>query len=78
MKIEMQAIGFVEASRLHPDDDYWGGNESCITLTDDFPPEALQGLWDFSHVEVLFLFHEVELPKIVSGARHPRNLPEEI
>ena len=28
---------------------------------------------DFSHVEVLFVFHEVEPSKIVVGARHPRN-----
>lgn len=73
MHIEIQAIGFVQATRLSPDDDFWGGEEACITLTDDFPPEALQGLSDFSHVEVLFFFHEVELQKIVSGARRPRN-----
>ena len=44
-----------------------------ITLTAPFTAEALPGLADFSHVEVLFLFHEVEPGKIVSGARHPRN-----
>ena len=67
------AIGFVEAIRLHAEDDYWGGEEACITLSSDFSAEALQGLADFSHVEVLFLFHEVEPSKIITGARHPRN-----
>jgi tRNA (Thr-GGU) A37 N-methylase len=35
--------------------------------------ESLQGLSEFSHAEVLFLFHEVDPAKIVTGARHPRN-----
>lgn len=69
----VQAIGFVEAIRPHAEDDFWGGEEACIRLTETFTPEALLGIADFSHVEVLFLFHEVEASKIVSGARHPRN-----
>jgi tRNA (adenine37-N6)-methyltransferase len=35
-----------------------------------------QGVEDFSHVEVLFLFHEVDKLRIVTGARHPRNNTE--
>ena len=73
VKIQVEAIGFVEADRSHAEDDYWGGEESCISLTERFTGEALQGLTDFSHVEVLFLFHEVDLSKVVFGARHPRN-----
>jgi tRNA-Thr(GGU) m(6)t(6)A37 methyltransferase TsaA len=70
---QVQPIGFVESVRPHAEDDYWGGEESCIRLSEDFTAEALQGLAEFSHVEILFLFHEVELSKIVTGARHPRN-----
>jgi tRNA-Thr(GGU) m(6)t(6)A37 methyltransferase TsaA len=66
-------IGFVEATRQHAEDDFWGAEESCISLTADFSADSLQGLADFSHVEVLFLFHQVDAQKIVSGARHPRN-----
>ena len=73
MTIEMQAIGFVEAARPHAEDDFWGGEHACISLTAPFTSEALQGLSDFSHAEVLFLFHQVEPSKIVTGARHPRN-----
>lgn len=70
---QVQAIGFVEARRAHSEDDFWGGEEGCITLTDSFSADALKGVEDFSHVEVLFLFHEVDTLRIVTGARHPRN-----
>jgi tRNA (Thr-GGU) A37 N-methylase len=70
---QVQAIGFVEGIRPHPEDDFWGGEESCIALAGQFTAEALQGITDFSHVEALFLFHDVDLSKIVTGARHPRN-----
>lgn len=73
MITQVEAIGFVEANRMQAEDDYWGGEESCITLTEHYAPEALQGVTDFSHVEVLFLFHKVDPAKIVEGARHPRN-----
>jgi tRNA-Thr(GGU) m(6)t(6)A37 methyltransferase TsaA len=76
MSIEIEPIGRVEASRLHAEDDYWGGAESCIVLSDRFGPEALQGLEDFSHVEVIFLFDRVEPSRVVSGARRPRNNPD--
>lgn len=73
MIAQLEAIGFVEAIRPHAEDDYWGGEESCISLTEDYAPDALQGITDFSHAEALFLFHEVDPAKIVVGARHPRN-----
>jgi tRNA-Thr(GGU) m(6)t(6)A37 methyltransferase TsaA len=72
---QVQAIGFVEAVRPHAVDDFWGGEEACIALTEQFTQEALQGITDFSHVEVLFFFHQVDSSKIVTGARHPRNNP---
>ena len=73
MNAQVQPVGFVSAPRPHAEDDFWGGEEAIITLTELYTAEALQGLADFSHIEVLFLFHEVEEGKIVSGARHPRN-----
>ena len=71
--IQVEPIGFVSAPRAHAEDDFWGGEESSITLTEPYTGEALAGLSDFSHIEVLFLFHEVEASRIVAGARHPRN-----
>jgi len=70
---KVQAIGFVEAIRPHAEDDFWGGEEACIRLAEPFTADALQGITDFSHVEILYLFHEVEPTKVVTGARHPRN-----
>jgi tRNA-Thr(GGU) m(6)t(6)A37 methyltransferase TsaA len=73
MNNTIHAIGFVKAIRHHAEDDFWGGEEACISLTGDFTAQSLQGLEEFSHVEVLFQFHEVEPSKVVIGARHPRN-----
>ena len=73
MIAQIQPIGFVSAQRPHAEDDFWGGEKASIALTEEFTADALQGLADFSHVEVLFFFHEVDTPRIVTGARHPRN-----
>ncbi|MGD8415800.1 MAG: SAM-dependent methyltransferase, partial [Pseudomonadales bacterium] len=32
-----------------------------------------EGLQEFSHVEVIYVFDKVDSSKIVTGARHPRN-----
>jgi tRNA-Thr(GGU) m(6)t(6)A37 methyltransferase TsaA len=73
VKIEIEPIGRVEAARAEPDDDDWGGAESCIVLADRFEPSALQGVEDFSHVEVLFLFDRVDPSAVETAARHPRS-----
>jgi tRNA-Thr(GGU) m(6)t(6)A37 methyltransferase TsaA len=73
MNIDIKPIGFVKAARTLAEDDFWGGEDACISLVEAFDPEALQGLASFSHAEVLFLFHQVPESKIVLGARHPRN-----
>jgi tRNA (adenine37-N6)-methyltransferase len=71
--IEQKPIAYVIAQRPHAEDDYWGGEESCIALVEEFGAEAVQGLNEFSHIEVLYFFHEVSVAKISTGARHPRN-----
>jgi tRNA (adenine37-N6)-methyltransferase len=76
MNFTVEPIGFVHTLRKNPEDDFWGGEEARIELTDAFSADAIKGLAEFSHVEILFLFHEVEPSKIVSGARHPRNNPD--
>jgi tRNA-Thr(GGU) m(6)t(6)A37 methyltransferase TsaA len=40
------------------------------------PAEVLDGLEGFSHIEVLFFFHNVPATRVVTGARHPRNNPD--
>ncbi|HUO17845.1 MAG TPA: SAM-dependent methyltransferase [Verrucomicrobiae bacterium] len=75
MTIPMEAIGLVETMRVDPKDDFWGCEQARITLAAQFSPEALEGITEFSHIEVLFLFHKAELTNVVTGARHPRNNP---
>ena len=72
---EMIPIGYVESTRKNVEDDFWGGLESRIVLTDAVEPAALDGLEEFSHAEIIFIFHQVAPEKIVCGARHPRNNP---
>jgi len=76
MSFVVEPIGYVHAARPHAEDDLWGNEEARIELVPAFSAAALQGLAEFSHAEVLFVFHQVEEDKIVSGARHPRNNPD--
>lgn len=73
MQFATHSIGVVHASRPRAEDDFWGGEVARISLVDDFAAEALHGLDEFSHAEIIFVLHEVEPARIVSGARHPRN-----
>jgi tRNA (Thr-GGU) A37 N-methylase len=72
-RFELTPIGYVRGARADVEDDYWGGAESRIVLTDAVDESALEGIDTFSHVEVLFVFDRVEDARIVRGARHPRN-----
>jgi tRNA (Thr-GGU) A37 N-methylase len=72
---ELVPIAFVRGARREVEDDFWGGAESRLELTDAVEESALDGVDTFSHVEVLFVFDRVEDAKIVRGARHPRNNP---
>lgn len=72
-RYEIVPIAFVRGARADVEDDFWGGAESRLVLTDAVEESALEGIETFSHAEVLFVFDRVEDPKIVRGARHPRN-----
>jgi tRNA-Thr(GGU) m(6)t(6)A37 methyltransferase TsaA len=74
--IVVEPIAYVRAQRPAAEDDYWGGMQSAIVLTDSCDPESLLGIEDFSHAEILFYFDQVEEQKIICGARHPRNNPD--
>jgi tRNA (adenine37-N6)-methyltransferase len=47
MIFQVESIGFIEATRPHVEDDFWGGQGACITLTEAFTSEALQGVEEF-------------------------------
>ena len=74
--ITLTPIGIVKNSRPQVEDDNWGAVVSEIVLQRPPDAEALQGIEDFSHAEILFYFHQVPDAKIETRARHPRNNPD--
>jgi tRNA (adenine37-N6)-methyltransferase len=74
--ILVRPIGRVANERHDPDDDRWQGVVSTITLdADQFTPAALQGLDQFSHVEVIFHLDRIGPQAVHRGVRHPRGDP---
>ncbi|HTQ81540.1 MAG TPA: SAM-dependent methyltransferase [Thermoanaerobaculia bacterium] len=73
--ITLQPIGTVRSSRSEVADDFWGEVEATIELAQDLPESSLDGLTDFSHAEVIFVFDRVAPETVTVGARHPRNNP---
>src|SRR5579862_8147294 len=71
----VRAIGTVTSSRAELLDDDWEAVESAIELSPDFDEAALRGLDQFSHVEVIYLFNQVDPAAVCTGARHPRGNP---
>ena len=73
MQITLEPIGYVRGGRTTASDDDWGRSLARIELdAARFTPDALAGLGEFSHIEVVFFFHGVEPSEIESGARRPR------
>jgi tRNA-Thr(GGU) m(6)t(6)A37 methyltransferase TsaA len=72
----MTPIGHVTSPRSEATDDDWGDVVSTVTLTPGFDADSLAGLVEFSHVEVLYLFDQVDESATHRGARHPRNNPD--
>jgi tRNA (adenine37-N6)-methyltransferase len=73
----VQAIGHVRGGRAEPIDDDWGAVEAAIELdATRFTPDVVAGLDDFSHVDVVYVFDQLDESAINLGARHPRGNPE--
>lgn len=70
--ITLEPIGVVRSPRTDARDDDWGEVVARIELAESFAPESLEGLDDFSHAEILFVFDRVASETIERGARHPR------
>jgi tRNA (adenine37-N6)-methyltransferase len=73
MDIILQPIGYIRNSRSEPIDDHWSGIESTIELIDELPGECLDGIEEFSHLEIVYYFHRSE--NTVVGSEHPRENP---
>ena len=72
MSITLEPVGHVRGGRAEAIDDDWGASRARIDLAAHIPTEALVGLADFSHAEVVFVFDRVADDQIVAGARRPR------
>jgi tRNA-Thr(GGU) m(6)t(6)A37 methyltransferase TsaA len=73
MTFTINPIAVVKNSRKEIEDDHWGSIISEIELVEEFNEEALSGISDFSHLEIIFYFNKVTDEMIQYNARHPRN-----
>jgi tRNA-Thr(GGU) m(6)t(6)A37 methyltransferase TsaA len=66
----------VRSPRVDRSDALWGSVEAAIELDcERFEEDALMGLADFSHLEVVFFMHGIAQDAITTSARHPRENP---
>jgi len=75
--VQLEPIGYVVGGRTEPVDDDWGDVEATIVLEDRLlDADAIVGLDEFSHLEVVYFFHLVEPEDVTRGARRPRGNPD--
>ncbi|MGV9339383.1 SAM-dependent methyltransferase [Streptomyces sp. NPDC003688] len=75
--VESQPIGRVVGGRAEVRESGWGREEAVIRLDSSmFGPEALFGLEEFSHLEVVFFFDQVDSREIDRGARPLPGAPD--
>ena len=69
----VRAIGTVSCSRAEAFDDHWDKEDCAIVLDMSVLGESAAAALDsFSHIEVIYLFHQLADDKVVSDARRPR------
>ena len=73
MKFELVPIAFVQNPRSVIEDDNWAEVISDIVLEESIPTEALNGIAEFSHLEIVFYMDQVKNEKAIAQCRHPRN-----
>lgn len=72
----LHRVGTVRSSRTEPLDDDWDAVAAQVVLDETLSPDALRGLEEFSHLEVVYVFDRVQPEQVQSGARRPRGNPE--
>ena len=74
--MNVEPIGWITSPRTEPIDDNWASITATITLDATlFSGDALAGLEEFSHIEVVYIFDRVDPADVQTSARHPRNNP---
>ena len=76
LQISIQPIAKVNNNRKAIEDDNWGSVISTIELTENMSESSLEGINEFSHLEIIFFFDKVVDDNIQFEARHPRNNKE--
>jgi len=72
--ITMTPIGTVRSTRKELADDNWLREQASIELdATQFSADALAGLSDFSHVEIVFYMSKADPAQVETGARHPQD-----
>jgi tRNA (adenine37-N6)-methyltransferase len=74
--MELTPIAYVHSPRTEIVDDNWDAVVSTVELEPRFGADALAGLDEFSHVEIVFVFDRRDPDAVVTGARHPRGNPD--
>jgi tRNA-Thr(GGU) m(6)t(6)A37 methyltransferase TsaA len=66
-------VATVVGGRAEVRDDDWDAEQAVIRLdAARFTADAVAGLAEFSHLEVVYLFDRVDPGAVETGARHPR------
>jgi tRNA-Thr(GGU) m(6)t(6)A37 methyltransferase TsaA len=77
MAFQLEPVAYVRGGRTDVRDDFWGGARTVIELARGVPAESLDGIDEFSHAEILFVFDRlpgepVTAQSASSASRHPR------
>jgi len=72
MNLSVRAVAYIRNERNEALDDNWDDIVSTVELAADVPSEALRGLSDFSHVEIVFFADWAEDVPPAPWHRRPR------
>ncbi|HEY1221911.1 MAG TPA: SAM-dependent methyltransferase [Acidimicrobiales bacterium] len=72
----VRSIAYIRNERSEALDDNWDDVISTVELAQDVPSDALRGLEDFSHVEIVFYADWAEDVPPAPWHRHPRGNEE--
>jgi len=72
MNLSVRAVAYIRNERSEALDDNWDDVVSTVELAADVPSEALAGLSEFSHVEIVFFADWAEDVPPAPWHRHPR------
>ena len=73
----VEPVAHVVGGRVEPTDDYWGDTHSIIRIDGTrFGADAVRGLADFSHLEIIFRFHRTDQTDLNLGPRSARDNPD--